>query len=151
MIKTKHIKADQLDRKWYIIDANDMVLGRLSSEVARILRGKHKAIWSPHMDNGDHVIVINAEKVRVTGDKANAKGYWISSSRPGSSKSIPFRTMLTKHPTEIIRHAVWGMLPRGALGNHMITKLKLVVGSDATRYTAQKPEAIPSDKFRALS
>ncbi len=149
MIKTKHTKA--VDRKWFLIDADGVVLGRLSSEVARILRGKHKSIWSPHIDTGDYVVVVNAEKIRLTGDKANAKGYFIASSRPGSSQTIPLKTMIAKHPTEIIRHAVWGMLPRGALGNHMIRKLKLVVGPDATRYTAQKPEAIPTDKFRVIA
>ncbi len=150
MIKTKNSKVDDQNRKWYIIDADGMVLGRLSSEVARILRGKHKPTWSSHIDTGDFVVVVNAEKIKVTGNKMELKGYFIANSRPGSSKTIPFRTMQRKHPTEIIRHAVWGMLPRGALGNHMIGKLKLVVGPDASKYTAQKPEAIAPDKFRTL-
>ena len=150
MVKTKHINVDKLDRKWFVIDADCVVLGRLSSEVARILRGKHKAIWSPQIDTGDFVVVVNAEKVKLTGNKMDTKGYFIASSRPGSSHTVPLRTMLRKHPTELIRHAVWGMLPRGALGNHMITKLKLVVGPDASRYIAQKPEQIAASAFRSL-
>ncbi|MDK9699546.1 MAG: 50S ribosomal protein L13 [bacterium] len=150
-MKTQHLNNAAVERKWYTIDADGMVLGRLSSEIARILRGKHKAIWSPHVDTGDFVIVVNAEKIILTGGKENKKEYWIQSSHPGSSHHIPYQTMLHKHPTEVIRKAVWGMLPRGALGNRMISKLKLVVGPDASKYTAQKPEVVPVDKFRAIA
>lgn len=151
MIQTKHRNNKNIERTWYSIDATGVTLGRLASEVARILRGKHKPIWSPHVDTGDFVVVYNAEKVILTGNKSATKTYFIQSPRPGSSKHIPYQTMLKKHPTEVIRHAVWGMLPRGPLANRMIRKLKLIAGNGIERYKAQKPTQIHINHFRELS
>lgn len=151
MIYTKHKNNQTVERKWYSIDATGLTLGRLAGEVARILRGKHKPIWSSHVDTGDFVVVFNAEQVVLTGNKINTKTYFIPSPRPGASKHIPYQTMLKKHPTEIIRKAVWGMLPRGPLGNRIIRKLKLVVGQDISHYSAQQPETISISAFRSIS
>ncbi|MCX7835722.1 MAG: 50S ribosomal protein L13 [bacterium] len=151
MIQTKHKNKQTVTRTWYSMNADGITLGRLSSEVARILRGKHKPIWSPHVDTGDFVIVYNAEKVVLTGNKSTSKTYFIQSPRPGSSKHIPYQVMLKKHPTEVIRHAVWGMLPRGPLANRMIRKLKLVVGPDITKFRAQKPTEVSVENFRKIS
>ncbi len=124
---------------WYVVDAQGMVLGRLASEVAKILRGKHKPIFTPHMDTGDHVIVINAEKVRVTGRKAEQKTYFRHTGYMGHDRQIPFATMLAKHPERIIEKAVYGMLPKSSLAKQSIRlKLRVYAGTQHP-HAAQQP------------
>jgi large subunit ribosomal protein L13 len=124
---------------WYVVDAEGMVLGRLASEVAKILRGKHKPIFTPHMDTGDHVIVINAEKVRVTGRKAEQKTYFRHTGYMGHDRQIPFATMLAKHPERIIEKAVYGMLPKSSLAKQSIRlKLRVYAGTQHP-HAAQQP------------
>ena len=128
-----------IDARWYVVDAENMVLGRLASEVAKVLRGKHKPIFTPHMDTGDHVIVINAEKVRVTGRKAEQKTYFKHTGYMGHDRQIPFATMLAKHPERIIEKAVFGMLPKSSLAKQSIRlKLKVYAG-DKHPHAAQQP------------
>ena len=134
-----------IDARWYVVDAEGMVLGRLASEVAKILRGKHKPIFTPHMDTGDHVIVINAEKVRVTGRKAEQKTYFKHTGYMGHDRQIPFATMLAKHPERIIEKAVYGMLPKSSLAKQSI-RLKLrVYAGDKHPHAAQQPTALTFD------
>lgn len=128
--KTPLAKPGQVERKWYIVDARDEVLGRLASRVAYILRGKHKPIYTPHVDCGDGVIVINAAGVRLTGKKADRKTYFRHSGYVGGGKQIPFKRMLSRRPEWVIRRAVKGMLPKTALGREMIQKLRVYPGPD---------------------
>ncbi|MGL4483537.1 MAG: 50S ribosomal protein L13 [Anaerovoracaceae bacterium] len=128
-----------ITRKWYILDAEGKTLGRLATEAATLLRGKHKPIFTPSMDTGDYVIVINAEKIEVTGNKRKDKIYKHHSGYPGGLKQIPFWKMQEKHPEEIIIHAVKGMMPNGKLGRQMFKKLKVYVGPKHG-HDAQKPE-----------
>ena len=130
-----------IDRKWYVVDAAGMTLGRLSSEVAKVLRGKNKPIFTPHIDTGDYVIVVNAEKVVVTGKKLEQKTYFRHSEYIGGAKETTLREMLEKKPTEVIRFAVKGMLPKGPLGNQMISKLHVYAGENHP-HAAQKPETL---------
>ncbi|HEX5408919.1 MAG TPA: 50S ribosomal protein L13 [Gemmatimonadaceae bacterium] len=131
-----------IEHHWYIVDADGMVLGRLASEVARIIRGKHKPIFTPHMDTGDHVIVINAAKVRVTGRKAEQKQYFRHTGYMGHERFTPFATMLAKHPERVIEKAVYGMLPKNALGRQKL-RLKLRVYPDAEHpHAAQQPTVL---------
>jgi large subunit ribosomal protein L13 len=123
------------------VDASGQTLGRLASEIARIVRGKHKPIYSPSADVGDYVIVINAEKVHVTGSKLEQKIYYRHSGYPGGLKEIPLRRMLEEHPTRVIEHAVRGMLPKNRLGRKMIKKLKVYAGTDHP-HQAQQPEPL---------
>jgi len=132
-------KAEEVDRKWYVVDAADQTLGRLASEVAAILRGKHKPIYTPHVDTGDFVIVINAEKIKLTGDKLNQKMYRHHSGYPGGLKEMDYRTLLQKKPEKAIELAVKGMLPHNRLGDKMYRKLKVYKGSEHP-HQAQKPE-----------
>jgi large subunit ribosomal protein L13 len=141
-VKTYHSKPDEVDRKWYIVDADGMVLGRLASRVAAILRGKHKPTFSPHLDSGDFVIVINAEKVRVTGKKEQQKIYFRHTEYPGGDRYTTLSQMRSKHPERIIRHAVKGMLPRGPLGYRQIRKLKIYAGNEHP-HVAQRPMPLP--------
>ena len=127
-MKTYSTKASDIERKWHVIDASGKTLGRLASEVARLLRGKHKPIYVPHLDTGDYVIVINADKVRVTGNKAKQKLYYRHSGYPGGIKSTSLAEMMESHPTRVIEHAVKGMLPKGPLGRAMFKKLKVYAG-----------------------
>ena len=128
-----------IDARWFVVDADGMVLGRLATEVARILRGKHKPIFTPHMDTGDHVIVVNAEKIRVTGRKAEQKTYFKHTGYMGHDRQIPFATMLAKHPERIIEKAVYGMLPKSSLAKQSI-RLKLRVYAGAQHpHAAQQP------------
>ncbi|MEE8470922.1 MAG: 50S ribosomal protein L13 [Dehalococcoidia bacterium] len=129
-MKTFSTKASDIERKWWVIDASDRTLGRLASEVAVLLRGKHKPIYSPHLDVGDYVIVINASRVRVTGRKLAQKVYYRHSNYPGGLKSISLGKMMETHPTRAIEHAVKGMLPHNRLGSAMFTKLKVYAGAD---------------------
>ncbi len=139
-MKTTYASVEELrkDRKWLVVDASDKSLGRLATKVATLLRGKHKPSFAPHQDTGDFVIVINAEKVRVTGNKADQISYFSHSQYPGGDKHIPFKTMIEKHPDRVIKHAVKGMLPKNALGRKIIKKLKVYAGSNHP-HTAQQP------------
>lgn len=132
-------KPAEVERKWYVIDAEDKTLGKIAAEVASILRGKKKPIYTPHVDTGDYVIVINAEKVRVTGKKEEQKIYKSHSGYPGGLKETTLRELRAKKPEEIIRHAVKGMMPKGKLGRQMFKKLKVYAGPEHP-HTAQNPE-----------
>ena len=138
-MKTFMASPATIDRKWYVVDATDMTLGRLASEVASVLRGKNKPIFTPHIDTGDYVIVINAEKVEVTGKKRKEKIYKRHTGYPGGLREVTFEKLQAKKPEEIIRHAVKGMLPDGALGRQMFKKLKVYAGPEHN-HAAQKPE-----------
>lgn len=138
-MKSYIAKPAEVERKWYVIDAEDKTLGKIASEVASILRGKKKPIYTPHVDTGDYVIVINAEKVRVTGKKEEQKIYKSHSGYPGGLKETTLRELRAKKPEEIIRHAVKGMMPKGKLGRQMFKKLKVYAGSEHP-HTAQNPE-----------
>lgn len=130
-----------IDRKWYVVDATDMTLGRLASAVASVLRGKNKPIYTPHIDTGDYVIVINAEKVKVTGKKLDQKVYYHHSEYVGGMKETTLREMLAKKPERVIELAVKGMLPKGPLGREMYTKLHVYAGPEH-KHAAQKPEVL---------
>ena len=134
-------KPAEVERKWYVVDADGKTLGRLASEVASVLRGKNKPTFTPHVDCGDYVIVINAEKVAVTGKKRNEKIYKKHTGYPGGLREITFDKLQQKKPEEIIRHAVKGMLPDGKLGRQMFKKLKVYAGTEHP-HTAQKPETL---------
>lgn len=138
-MRTFMAKAQDVQRKWYIIDAADKTLGRLATEVAAILRGKNKPIFTPHVDTGDFVIVINAEKVKLTGNKLQDKMYTTHSRYPGGLKQINYATLLQKRPELVIEKAVKGMLPHNKLGNVMFKKLKVYKGSQHP-HQAQQPE-----------
>lgn len=140
-MKTFMASPATIDRKWYVVDATDMTLGRLASEVAKVLRGKNKAIFTPHIDTGDYVIVINAEKVKVTGKKLDQKVYYRHSEYVGSMKETTLREMLAKKPEKVVELAVKGMLPKGPLGNQMYTKLYVYAGPEH-KHAAQKPEVL---------
>jgi len=140
-MKTYSATPKDIDRRWYIVDAEGMVLGRLASEVAKIIRGKHKPMYTPHMDTGDFVIVINASKVQVTGRKAEQKTYFRHTGYIGHWRDVPFKEMMVKHPDWVIQLAVRRMLPKGNLGRAMLKKLKVHVGPDHP-YEAQCPEKI---------
>ena len=130
-----------IDRKWYVVDATGMTLGRLASEVASVLRGKNKPIFTPHIDTGDYVIVINAEKIAVTGKKLDQKKYYHHSDYVGGMKEATLREKLNKKPEEVIEHAVKGMLPKGPLGREMYKKLYVYAGPEH-KHAAQKPEVL---------
>jgi len=132
---------DVENKKWYVVDAEGMVLGRLATEVARILRGKHKPTYSPHMDVGDFVIVINADKVVLTGRKLDQKVYTRYSGYPGGLRKEVARHLMDRKPTEVVRRAVWGMLPHNRLGRRMVKKLKIYAGADHPHH-AQMPETL---------
>ena len=138
-MKTYTPKAEHIERRWWIVDAADKPLGRLATEVARVLRGKHKPIFTPHLDTGDHVVVINASRVRLTGKKADQKRYFRHSGYIGGERFIPFRRMLAAHPERVVELAVKGMMPKSALGRHMVRKLKVYGGGDHP-HRGQKPE-----------
>jgi large subunit ribosomal protein L13 len=140
-MKTITPKANEIDRQWWVVDAADKPLGRLASEVARILRGKHKPIYTPHLDTGDYVVVLNASRVRLTGNKADQKTYFRHSGFMGGEKLIPFKTMLRRRPEQVIELAVKGMLPKNALGRQMKKKLK-VYGGDEHPHQGQQPQPL---------
>lgn len=130
-----------VEKKWYVIDAAGHTLGRLSSEIAKVLRGKNKPTYTPFIDTGDNVIVVNADKIKVTGKKLQNKTYFSHSNYPGGAKETTLGEMMAKKPTEVIIHAVAGMLPKGPLGRSMITKLHVYAGPEHP-HAAQKPEAL---------
>ena len=129
-MKTPVAKPADVSRKWYLVDAEDVVLGRLAAEVAKVLRGKHKPIYTPHVDCGDGVIVVNAEKVRLTGKKSEQKTYFRHSGYMGGAKQVPFKRMLERRPEFVVRRAVRGMLPKTNLGRLMARKLRVYAGPD---------------------
>jgi large subunit ribosomal protein L13 len=140
-------KEGDLNRKWYVADADDIVLGRLSARIASVLRGKHKAIYTPHTDTGDFVIVINADKVRLTGNKLQQKTYERYSGYPGGLRVVNARTLLASKPEEVIRLSVRGMLPKNALGRKMLKKLKVYKGNEHP-HKAQMPESLDVKEVR---
>ena len=140
-MKTFIASPSTIDRKWYVVDATGCTLGRLSSEVAKVLRGKNKAIFTPHIDTGDYVIVINADKIKVTGKKLDQKIYYHHSDYVGGMKETTLREMLNKKPERVIELAVKGMLPKGPLGRQMMTKLHVYAGAEHG-HEAQKPEVL---------
>lgn len=140
-MKTISANSETVKRDWYIIDAEGQVLGRMASEIAHRLRGKHKPEFTPHVDTGDYIVVINAEKVRVTGNKANDKMYHHYTGYPGGLKSISFNKLIDKAPERTIQSAVKGMLPKGPLGRAMFKKLKVYAGNEHP-HAAQQPQEL---------
>lgn len=140
-MKTYMAKGETVERKWYVVDADGMVLGRLASQVATILRGKHKPIYTPHVDTGDFVIIINADKVVLTGRKLDQKKYYHHSGYPGGIKETSYRTLLQKKPEFAVYEAVRLMLPKGPLGRQMLKKLRVYRGDDH-KHAAQQPETL---------
>ena len=135
-------KVSELERKWFVADADGKVLGRFASEVAKILRGKHKPIYTPHVDTGDHVVIINAEKIKVTGNnKLEEKVYTRFSGYPGGLKKRPLKRVLETQPTYVLQHAIKGMLPKNRLGRKMLKKVRIYAGSDHP-HESQGPESI---------
>ena len=141
IMKTFMASPATIDRKWYVVDAADMTLGRLASEAAKILRGKNKPIFTPHMDTGDYVIIVNADKVKVTGRKLDQKIYYRHSEYVGGMKETTLREMLAKKPERVVELAVKGMLPKGPLGRQMYTKLHVYAGPEH-KHAAQQPEVL---------
>lgn len=139
MDKTYVPKASEISQDWYLVDANDQNLGRLATQIASILLGKHKPTYTPGVDTGDFVVVINCERVRVTGNKLDEKKYYRHSLYPGGLKEITLRKQLIVHPDRVLRSAVWGMLPKNKLGRQLIKKLKLYAGPDHP-HEAQQPK-----------
>ena len=137
-MKTFSAKPAEVRRDWYVVDATNKTLGRLSTEIALRLRGKHKPEYTPHIDTGDYIVVVNAEKVRVTGNKLKDKMYHHHTGYIGNLKSVPLQKMLDEHPERVIEKAVKGMLPRGPLGRQMYSKLRVFVGPEHT-HAAQQP------------
>lgn len=140
-MKTFMASEATIDRKWYVVDAEGMTLGRLASEVAKVLRGKNKPIFTPHMDTGDYVIVVNAEKVKVTGKKLDQKVYYHHSGYVGGLKEVTLKEKMAKKPEQVIELAVKGMLPKGPLGRQMYRKLFVYAGPEHN-HAAQKPETL---------
>ena len=140
-MKTFSAKPETVQHDWYVVDAADKTLGRLASDIATRLRGKHKPEYTPHVDTGDYIVVVNAEKVRVTGKKATNKLYYHHTGFPGGIKSISFEKLIDKAPTRALEKAVKGMLPKGPLGRAMYSKLKVYSG-DAHPHAAQQPQAL---------
>ena len=140
-MKTFMASPFTIERKWYVVDATDMTLGRLASEVAKVLRGKNKAIFTPFIDTGDYVIVVNAEKIKVTGKKLDQKVYYHHSDYVGGMKETSLKDMLAKKPEQVIELAVQGMLPKGPLGREMYKKLYVYAGPEH-KHAAQKPEVL---------
>jgi len=140
-LKTYHAKPGEVEREWLVVDASDIVLGRLASQVAQILKGKHKPQYTPHVDTGDFVIVVNASKIRLTGNKMADKMKYRHSGFPSGLKEVPIATMLEKRPERVIQLAVKGMLPKNTLGRAMLKKLKVYGGPDHP-HEAQKPREI---------
>ncbi|HAO34235.1 MAG TPA: 50S ribosomal protein L13 [Candidatus Competibacter sp.] len=147
-MKTFSAKPAEVKRDWYVIDASDQVLGRLSTEVARRLRGKHKPEYTPHVDTGDYIIVVNAEKIRTTGRKESDKVYYRTTGYVGNIKSISLEKLLQTHPERVIQIAVKGMLPKNPLGRAMFRKLKVYAGPEH-QHTAQQPRPLALNQSTA--
>jgi len=140
-VKTYSANKETVKRNWYVVDASDKVLGRMATEIANRLRGKHKAEYTPHVDTGDYIVVVNAEKVKVTGNKARDKMYYHYTGYPGGIKSITFEKLLDKAPEKAIEVAVKGMMPKNKLSRAMLSKLKVYAGNDHP-HAAQQPQAL---------
>jgi large subunit ribosomal protein L13 len=140
-VRTFTAKKEEIERGWYVVDAEGQTLGRLASKIAPILKGKHKPIYTPHLDCGDFVVVINADKIRVTGRKMDQKFYYRHSGYPGGIKGISLRDQLARHPERVVQSAVRGMLPKNKLGRRMIKKLKIYAG-DSHPHAAQQPKSL---------
>jgi len=140
-LKTYMAKKGEVEQKWFVIDADGVVLGRLASRVASIVRGKNKPIFTPHVDTGDNVIILNADKIRLTGRKLDAKKYYRHSGYPGGIHETTARKLLEKKPEEVLRHAIWGMLPHNRLGRKLLKKVKIYAG-ESHPHAAQKPEVL---------
>lgn len=145
-MKTYTATPADIRHDWYVVDADGMVLGRLAAEVAKILRGKHKPMFTPHMDTGDFVVVINAEKVKVTGAKATQKTYFKHTGYMGHERQIPFAAMLAKHPERIIEKAVYGMLPKNTLARQVVRRKLRVYAGPAHPHAAQQPTPLTFGK-----
>ncbi len=141
-------KASEITREWHVVDADGLVLGRLCTEVARILRGKHKAIYAPHIDTGDHVIIVNADKIVMTSGKAERTIKYRHSGYPGGIKSESYAKLHARKPAEAVRQSVRGMLPKGPLGRQQLTKLKVYAGPDHP-HSSQQPKSLTFDHARA--
>jgi large subunit ribosomal protein L13 len=141
-MRTYSPSAKDITREWFVVDAEGQTLGRLATRIASVLRGKHKPTYTPHLDMGDHVIVVNADKIVLSGAKAEQKLYHSHSGFPGGIKSVPFATMLQKQPTDVVEKAVKGMLPKSKLGRSMSRKLKVYAGADHP-HAAQQPKPLP--------
>ena len=142
-MRTYTPKAGEITREWYVVDAEGETLGRLATRIATVLRGKHKPTFTPHMDMGDHVVVINASKIVLTGTKDEKKLYQSHSGYPGGLRSVPFATMLERRPTEVVESAIRGMLPKNKLGRRMASKLKVYPGPEHP-HVAQQPQPLPA-------
>ena len=140
-MKTIFVNPKDVHREWYVIDAQDVVLGKLATRVATLLRGKHKVEYTPHQEVGDYVVVVNADKVRLTGNKSDQKMYYHHSGYPGALKSYTFTKMLTRRPTYPVEHAIRGMLPKNRLGRKLFHNAKIYAGSEHP-HAAQKPEQL---------
>ncbi len=140
-MKTYAVRASEIERRWWVVDARDQTLGRLATRIAVLLEGKHKPIYSPHLDTGDHVVVVNAEKVRVTGNKLRQKTYYRHSNYPGGLKAETLETVLGRKPELVIERAVKGMLPRNRIGRAMFRKLKVYRGAEHP-HAAQQPTTV---------
>lgn len=140
-MKTFSAKPHEVKRDWFVVDASSKVLGRLAAEIARRLRGKHKAIYTPHVDTGDYIVVVNVDKIRVTGNKATDKKYYRHSGYPGGIYETTFEKLLQRHPERVLEKAVKGMLPKGPLGYAMLKKLKCYAGAEHP-HAAQQPKVL---------
>ena len=140
-MKTLSIKKDQIKRDWYIVDASNQNLGRLASNIAQIIRGKHKPFYTPNLDMGDFVVVVNAEKITLSGNKKNQKEYWRHTGYPGGQKVVDFKTMQEKYPERIVSSAVKGMLPHNRLGRKLFNHLKVYAGSNHP-HASQQPQKL---------
>jgi large subunit ribosomal protein L13 len=140
-MKTYTPKASEIQREWHVVDAEGVILGRLATEVARVLRGKHKPTFAPHIDTGDHVIIVNADKIVLSRNKADAKRIYRHSGYPGGIKSESFAELLGRKPADAVRRSVKGMLPKGPLGRQQMTKLKVYAGPDHP-HAAQSPQPL---------
>ena len=140
-MKTVFAKKENVDRKWYVIDAKDQILGRLAVEIARRLRGKHKPTYTPHIDTGDYIIVVNADKIRLTGNKLEKKIYYRHTGYPGGLKTINANKLLQRKPERVLEHAVKGMLPKNRLGRRMYKKMKVYAGPNHP-HEPQQPEVL---------
>ncbi|MFZ4667954.1 MAG: 50S ribosomal protein L13 [Microthrixaceae bacterium] len=149
-MRTYSPKASEIHRTWYVVDADGLTLGRMATEVARVLRGKHKTMFTPHLDTGDHVIIINADKVVLTSNKAETKRVYRHSGYPGGIKSATYAELLDRKPEDAVRRTVRGMLPKNRLGRQMLRKLKVYAGPTHP-HAAQQPEPLEIDAARTRS
>jgi len=147
-VRTYSPRADEIQREWYVVDADGLTLGRMATEVARVLRGKHKTMYTPHMDTGDHVVIINADKVVLTKDKAASKQVYHHTGYPGGIRSTTYANLLEDKPAEAVRRTVRGMLPKNRLGRQMLKKLKVYAGPTHP-HAAQQPQPLALEDARA--